>query len=70
LGNEEKEDELLFKNYIDEKINFPVLSNSFVELIKKMENNTTSEEEVEERNDVCIYKTLLYPPKSAPPTID
>ena len=26
------------------------------------------EEEPEERNDVYIYKRLLYPPKSIPPT--
>ena len=26
------------------------------------------EEEIEERNDVYIYKTLRYPPKSIPPT--
>lgn len=25
------------------------------------------EEIIEERNDVCIYRTLRYPPKSTPP---
>ena len=29
---------------------------------------TSIEEDVEERNDVYIYKTLRYPPKSTPPT--
>jgi hypothetical protein len=28
------------------------------------------EKEVEECNDVFIYKTLRYPPKSKPPTAD
>jgi hypothetical protein len=31
---------------------------------------TNSEEEVEKRNDVCIYQILRYPPKSTPPTIN
>ena len=26
------------------------------------------EEDTEERNDIYIYKTLRYPPKSTPPT--
>lgn len=26
------------------------------------------EEEIEERNDVIIYNTIKYPPKSTPPT--
>lgn len=26
------------------------------------------EDELEERNDIHIYKTLRYPPKSTPPT--
>ena len=29
-----------------------------------------AEEKTEERNDVYIYKTLRYPPKSTPQTID
>ena len=29
-----------------------------------------SEEETEERNDVYIYKTLRYPPKSTPPAFN
>jgi hypothetical protein len=28
------------------------------------------DEEEEERNDVCVYKTLRYPPQSTPPSID
>jgi predicted transcriptional regulator len=32
------------------------------------ESKTNTEDELEERNDVCIYKTLRYPPKSTPPT--
>jgi hypothetical protein len=30
----------------------------------------TEEQATEERNDVYIYKTLRYPPKSTPPTFD
>jgi hypothetical protein len=40
---------------------------------KKMEIfiSSIAEEEIpEERNDVYIYKTLRYPPKSTPPTIN
>jgi len=57
LWKEEKEDEPLFKNYTDEKINLPHLK-------------FFSGEEEEKRNDVYIYKTLRYPPKSTPPTTD
>ena len=39
-------------------------------LKKLTESVTNSEEEVEELNDVCIYQTLRYPPKSTPPTIN
>jgi hypothetical protein len=51
---EKEEDELLFKKYTDYK-----------EVIKQISGVTTSQEE--ERNDVYIYKTLRYPPKSTPP---
>ena len=39
---------------------------------KKMDNifslQSAEDEITEERNDVYIYKTLRYPPKSTPPT--
>ncbi len=38
-------------------------------LKKLTESVTNSEEKVEDRNDVYIYQTLRYPPKSTPPTI-
>ena len=37
-------------------------------LIERKEGEEEEEDEVEERNDVFIYKTLKYPPKSKPPT--
>ena len=36
--------------------------------LSESETNDDEEIETEERNDVCIYKTLRYPPKSTPPT--
>jgi hypothetical protein len=57
LGKEE--DELLFKKYTDYK-----------EVIKQISGIPSSEEKEEERNDVYIYKTLQYPPKSTSPTAD
>lgn len=36
--------------------------------LKMFELVETEEEITEERNDVIIYKTLRYPPKSTPPT--
>jgi hypothetical protein len=69
LGKEEEADKSLFKNYYDENTNFDH-SKSYKEIILNLAGITTSEEEEEERNDVYIYKTLRYPPKSTPPTID
>jgi hypothetical protein len=63
LRNEEEADEQLFKNYTDEKTNFP-LSKFYKELIKKIKGKT----EEEEHKDVSIYKTLRYPIKSKLPT--
>ena len=39
-------------------------------LYKKLLGNSMSEEDTEERNDVYLYKTLIYPPKSTPPTLN
>jgi hypothetical protein len=35
---------------------------------QKLFGKSISEEEEEERNDIYIYKTQRYPPKSIPPT--
>jgi hypothetical protein len=37
-------------------------------MLKRLKLLTENEEEIEERNDVYIYQTLRYPPKSTPPT--
>jgi len=37
---------------------------------KKFAELREEKKEEEERNDVFIYKTLKYPPKSTPPTKD
>ena len=39
-------------------------------LYKKLLGKSMSEEDTEERNDVYLYKTLIYPPKSTPPTLN
>jgi hypothetical protein len=53
------------------------VKNSFLYRLKRYQDTILEisgvipvDEEEEERNDVCIYKTLRYPPKSTPPTID
>lgn len=38
------------------------------QLLNIFQLSETEEEITEERNDVYIYKTLRYPPKSVPPT--
>jgi hypothetical protein len=42
----------------------------YQDIILKIPGMISADEEKEERNDVCIYKTLRYPPKSTPPTIN
>jgi hypothetical protein len=59
LGTEEEEDETYFPW-------FRAMGKTADKLSKKL--FLLDEEEVEERNDICIYKTLRYPPKSTPPT--
>ena len=59
MGNEEEEDETYFPW-------FRAMEKTANKLSKKL--FLLDEEEVEERNDICIYKTLRYPPKSTPPT--
>jgi len=61
LGNEEEEDETYFPWFRAMGIMTDKLSKKLFFL---------NEEEEEERNDVYIYKTLRYPPKSTPPTIN
>jgi len=39
-------------------------------IYKKLLGKSTSKEDTEERNDVYLYKTLIYPPKSTPPTLN
>ncbi|HWR27380.1 MAG TPA: hypothetical protein VN377_02960 [Candidatus Thermoplasmatota archaeon] len=41
-----------------------------LELPKGLKELLDDLEEAEERNDVCIYKTLRYPPRSTPPATD
>jgi len=42
--------------------------NPLSSMLKRLRLFTENEEELEERNDVYIYQTLRYPPKSTPPT--
>jgi hypothetical protein len=65
LGKQEEEGELFFKNYTDKEPNF-LRSKFFEEFVKRMLATLKTEEE--ERNDVYIYRTIRYPPKSKPPT--
>ena len=37
-------------------------------MLKRLKLLIENEEEIKERNDVYIYQTLRYPPKSTPPT--
>jgi hypothetical protein len=67
LGKNEEETyfpwfEVMGKCYEETKITLDELTKIFAD------DKTNTEEEVEERNDVYIYKTLRYPPKSIPPT--
>jgi hypothetical protein len=62
LGNEEERCNPFAKLGMPENLKKTMLYISGVELI--------DEDEAEERNDVYIYKTLRYPPKTTPPTID
>lgn len=39
-----------------------------MDIFKIFSSQLAEEEITEERNDVYIYKTLRYPPKSTPPT--
>jgi len=55
LGNEEERDDYLNG-----------WENPLESMIKKLK--LLAEEEIEERNDIYLYKTLRYPPKSTPPT--
>jgi hypothetical protein len=59
LGKEEEEDETYFPWFRAMGKMTGILSKKLFFL---------DEEEEEERNDVYIYKTLRYPPKSTPPT--
>jgi hypothetical protein len=38
--------------------------------LSESETNDDEETETKELNDVYIYKTLRYPPKSTPPTVN
>lgn len=61
MGNKEERDDYLngWENPLQ----------SMIKRLKLLtENETNSEEEVKERNDVYIYQTIRYPPKSTPPT--
>jgi hypothetical protein len=67
LGNEEERDkkrEKWLKLWLDDYRNFKRFGREY------SKNPLFDEEEMEteERNDVYIYKTLRYPPKSTPPT--
>jgi len=59
LGKEEDEDETYFPLFI-------AMGKMAEKLSKKL--LFLKEDEEEERNDVYIYQTLRYPPKSTPPT--
>jgi hypothetical protein len=68
LGNEEERDkkrEKWLKEWFERYKDFEWPIHSFKSLFHQEE-----EMEREERNDVYIYKTLRYPPKSTPPTAD
>ena len=41
----------------------------YQDIILEISGMIPVDEEEEERNDVCTYKTLIYPTKSTPPTI-
>jgi hypothetical protein len=58
LGCEEEEDETYFPW-------FRVMEKMADKLSKKL--FLLFKEKVEERNDVYLYKTIRYPPKSTPP---
>lgn len=67
MGNEEERDkkrEKWLKLWLDDYRNFKRFGREY------SGNPLFDEEEMEteERNDVYIYKTLRYPPKSTPPT--
>jgi hypothetical protein len=72
LGNEAKEDETYFPWFkamaMEVPKTFEEIEKELARLSNKFTKKIFSEEEEEERNDVYIYKTLRYPPKSTPPT--
>jgi len=64
MGNEEEREELKkwwykMRREAGEKI-----------ILKIFRSPLVKEEIADDRNDVCMYKTLRYPPKSVPPTIN
>lgn len=74
MRNESEEDETYLPRF---KARVKEITNSSEVFLKEIERLSkiyagkiylSPEEEEKERNDVYIYKTLRYPPKSAPPT--
>ena len=70
MGNEEEEDETYFPWF---KAMANEVPKSFEEIERELERMSKKFikrifPEEEERNDVYIYKTIKYPPKSTPPT--
>lgn len=67
MKREEEEGDLFFKNYTDEEPIF-FRSKCFEEFFKTMVAMLKTQED--ERNDVYVYRTIRYPPKAKPPTVN
>jgi hypothetical protein len=75
LGNEEEKEKTYYPYFQAMTKEHPEELDEFMKKLEQFYKKhpykniiLTFDIEEEERNDVCIYKTLRYPPKSTPPT--
>lgn len=67
MGNKEEQEERKKWWYKMRREAWKKLNDEFKRHSLSVFQLLTGEDTIEERNDVCIYKTLRYPPKSTPP---